>query len=196
MNFIKLFAAVALGAAACGAATITVDQQNTSGSLASGIATNLGQSFTAGLSSIDAAFFNLKTNGGFSTTVVVDLFDGIGYGGTLLGTTGSVTFGSTVFQTIEFDFASSIALTAGNTYSLRIGTTSGALFAAQFSSSNPYSRGAAISNVGNVVPIVDLVFSEGPLASVAPDAPEPASIALGLTGLAGILVARRRRRAA
>jgi hypothetical protein len=170
------------------AGTITIDQQNTVGTSPSSYVAEVGQTFTPTLSSIDSAIFTLESANGSTSSVVVEVREGVGFSGSLLGTSNPVTVAARTFQSFEFDFPTSIALTPGDVYTLMISVMSGAAVSAEFSASNPYAGGEGVDNGGRGASTVDLVFSEG-----AVDAPEPASIALALTGLAGLGLVRRRR---
>jgi hypothetical protein len=150
-----------------------------------------GQSFTPALTSIDVAEFDLRSDG--STDVLVKLYDGVGFGGLLLGTSASQTIalgGVGDFTTYHFDFPSTIALTPGNPYLLQVEYVSGDDAFIDYGESDPYLGGDALDLSGAPAPGFDMVFSEGPAV------PEPSTFALiGVAAVIGVGVALRRRRA-
>src|SRR5262249_18381864 len=85
---ILLFCAFVCATVASGS---TIDQQSTLANGTFGPGSSPGQSFTPTLSGIDFAVFSLSVT--FSASIHVNLFSGDGYGGTLLGTTGSQVIG-------------------------------------------------------------------------------------------------------
>jgi PEP-CTERM motif len=171
---------------------LTVDQQNLVGGGVSSITPlNLGpgQSFTPTLSSIDAVEVSLVSLG--ATTARLDLFQGAGFAGPLLGSSAPVVFSNSTVSLIHFDLLSAIALTPGNVYTLRPVYTAGASFAVGFSALNPYSGGVAFDPAGASFADIDLVFREGLHAAAVP---EPSLLALIGTGLFLSICRRRGRR--
>jgi hypothetical protein len=167
-------------------AQVIIDQQNAVGGSTSFGSTGAGQSFTPSLAGISFATFSLSTPN-ITDTLQVDLFNGSGYGGTLLASSAPVTVNTgATLQSIEFDFSSTVSLTPGNIYTARIVLSSGTTYGQQFSPSNPYTEGVAFGSNGVPAPTNDLVFSEG-LTVV----PEPS--ALALSALCGIGLAGRRK---
>ena len=179
-----------IGVAGSAPAAQVIDQQNTASNGALGntsTSPSLGESFTAGLGLIDFATFRLSTS--VLANYRVDLYDGSGYAGAILGSTPAVSpfvGGLATQQPIEFDFASPIVLTPGNIYTLRVVLASGpgGTFSLNGTSStlNPYAGGGALTGTGTLGPSAsnDLVFSEGFTV------PEPSSMAL-LLGSVGML---------
>jgi hypothetical protein len=164
-----------------------IDQQNTLGGSVSFGSTGAGQSFAPSLPGISFATFSLSTPSGTTDVLRLDLFDGSGYGGALLASSAPVTVNTgAALQPIELDFSSTISLTPGNTYTLRVALTSGTTYGAEFSPSNPYTGGMGFGSNGVPNPSNDFVFSEG--LNVVP---EPS--ALALSTLCGIGLAGSRR---
>ena len=165
-------------------ANFIIDQQNTVGGSSSG-STGAGQSFTPSLVGISSATFNLATPN-TNDTFRLDLFNGSGYGGTLLASSAPLTINtSATLQMIEFDFPSTVSLTPGNLYTLRVVLTAGPSYSADFSSSNPYAGGMAFGSSGIPAPSNDFVFSEG--MNGVPEPSTLAQFALCGIGLAGQL---------
>lgn len=190
MNTLRMMIlAAALGGSQFAAAGAVIDQQNTTINSNFGPSTAPGQSFTPTLAGIDFATFGLLTSS-TSSTLVVNLFGGAGYGGTLLGTTPQVVITNTDFAPVQFNFASTIALTAGNVYTLQIEVTSGAAIFEQESSGNSYVPGDEYGSTGTVQTGFDLAFSEGINSSV----PEPSTYAMLGSGVALMIGYRRLRR--
>lgn len=160
-----------------------VDQENDVGGELITSVFSIGQSFMPTLSSVSMAEFFLLT-GGAPSTVTLNVFEGSGYGGTLLGSSDPVTFNNTSLEVIHFDFAVPVGLTPGNTYTFRL-LASDFGYGALYSSSNPYSRGDLYDDSGGVAAGFDLVFAEG--------IPEPSSAWLLLVGAAAILWSQRKR---
>lgn len=176
------------------ASLAVVDQQNTVGGTfinSAGFNTGPGQSFTPSLSSINAAQFSLSTGDGSAFTLRLDLFDGSGYGGALLGSSSPATVSGTNSQTIEFDFPSAIALTPGNVYTFRLtqtGAAGNSFYTVNDASSNPYAGGTLFDGTGTARAPFDLVFAEGTAA-----VPEPATTSLVTLGAVAALWQIRRR---
>jgi hypothetical protein len=191
MHKLALMAAAALlaFAARAEAAPIgTIDQQDAVGTAESIGVSGVGQSFTPTLDSVDAFEFVLRSVGD-SSTVRVDLFDGAGFGGALLGSSATVTIGSS-FETAHFDL--SAALTPGQIYTARVVLTAGDLYSILYDDTGSYTGGDGYATAGFIVSgPADLFFTEGLHATVS--VPEPASLALVLAGLAGLGLVRRRR---
>ena len=138
-----------------------IDQQNTMGGSVSFGSTGAGQSFTPSLPGVCFATFSLSTPS-VSDTLRLDVFDGSGFGGTLLASSALVAVNTgTALQPIEFDFSSTIGLTPGNSYTLHVELTAGTTYGAEFSSSNPYTGGVGFASNGVPNPANDFVFSEG-----------------------------------
>ncbi len=186
----------------------TVDQQsqtlntpfgnNTGGAL-------FGQSFTPTLSGLDAVEFDF-TLAGFNTTIVarVVIRDGVsglnGLGGNIIATSNSlsITTSQNLLPTHHFDFSSTVALTPGNIYVAQLELLSGdpSVLIIPFNNSNPYGGGQALmwQNTATGLANVDFDFREGLHASAVP---EPTTLGIwGGLALAGLLVARRRKRRA
>jgi hypothetical protein len=173
-------------AGACSATLAVIDQQNTftNSSFEDSIAA--GQSFTPTLDSIDAAAFDLETVSG-SSDVELRIFSGDGFSGSLLGTSATQTISTLSFETFQFNFASPIALTPGDVYTLRLVVTGGSDINEADASGNVYLGGVEYSSAGGVETGYDLVFSEGI------SAPEPATLPLcgaGLLLLIGLCAGR------
>jgi hypothetical protein len=168
-------AAMALAGSQFASAGAIIDQQNTFTNSYFGPSSAPGQSFTPSLNGIDFATFSLATTGA-SSTLVVNLFSGAGYGGTLLGTTSQmlITNAYPDFETVQFNFSSTVALTAGSLYTLQLDLVGGSDIYEQESASNSYSAGDEYGSVGDVQTGYDLVFSEGINSSV----PEPSTYVL------------------
>jgi hypothetical protein len=166
---------------------MVVDQEN---SLVTGVVVNstgFGQSFTPTLAAVDAFEVSIATTGS-SSDIRLDLFVGAGFGGTLLGSSATLTITNTAFATVHFDLGAT--LTPAQIYTLRMTLTGGDTYTGQLSNGgNPYPGGTAFASSGLALPTIDLVFREG-LSAIA----EPATLPLLGAGLLGLGAARRRRR--
>jgi hypothetical protein len=147
----------------------------------------LGQSFTA-----DASVANLLqaifviTNNDPGMSVTARLYDGAGFGGTLLDT--DVVNLPSVLPTnsgLFFDFTGN-SLTNGSVYTVRLTPTG--LLSLQAADTDPYSGGAMLDGSGSAIPSFDFRFT----IHGEPQVPEPSSLAL--IGCAAALVCGRRRR--
>jgi hypothetical protein len=146
----------------------------------------LGQSFTAdpSVANLLSAMFVI-TNNDPAMSVTARLYDGTGYGGTLLDT--DVVSLPNVLPTnspIFFDFTGT-SLTNGNVYSVRL-TPTGAL-SLQAANTDPYSGGAQLDGSGSPISGFDFRFTIH-----GEPVPEPSS--LTLIGFAAALVCGRRPR--
>ena len=174
------------------AAPITVDQENVGPTDSSGVgATTNGQSFTPTLTAIDAAEFRLRSDGA-SSTLHLEVRQGEGLTGTLLGSSGQVTIGG-VLSEVHFDLLNTVILLPGNLYTLVLGLDSGSTFAGDMSTLNPYAGGLAINNANTPFSTRDFWFREG---THAVQVPVPATLGLLVLGLAGVVSGRRRMRPA
>ncbi len=183
------------------AAIAVVDQQNTIGSLTTGYPLHgnysnvLGQSFTPGLASMNAATFVMLPEN-FTVTLQLSVYAGSGFGGALLGTSAAVTLTNTSYQPVEFDLATPLALTPGSIYTLAVSQTAGDGFLFRYSDSNPYAGGLAYYGASqSAVPAFDAVFAEG-VTSASLLVPEPGTWVLCAAGMAGMGLRSLRRRAA
>lgn len=166
----------------------TVDQHNSvDGGTNTPTFSAAGQTFTPVLDGIDAAEFVFDAN---SASLELQVYEGTGIGGTLLGSSGPVALSGGSFQTVHFDLTAHVALNPGSTYTLFVTALSGA-FGQEYSISNPYAGGVALNSAGISASGVDLVFSEG-ITATDTSVPEPATMLLLGSGLCA-LVARRRR---
>ncbi len=190
-----------------------VDQQNDSLPYSGGftfqanVGGPVGQSFAPTLSSLNVVelLINDQNPGwGGDVSIAVRIHDG-GIGGSVLGTSQTVLFHDQVPQLhfqypelVRFDFASSIVLTPGQTYTIEPYAVSGlsslGVFGTGFGidsyvAGESFFQGGIYAEVGNAP--FDLWFREG-LAPV----PEPETNAMILAGL-GLLgfMARRRKQA-
>lgn len=168
--------------AAAQAGPITVDQESVGPTNFSGTNgfTN-GQSFTPTVGTIDAAEFRIRSDGA-SSTLHLEIREGQGLTGTLLGSSNSVTIDSSI-NLVHFDFLSSVALTPGNLYTLVLDLDAGSSFAGEMSNLNPYAGGLAINNSDLAFPSLDFWFREGTHAAAVPVPPTLALLGLGLVGV-------------
>ncbi|MET0351996.1 MAG: PEP-CTERM sorting domain-containing protein [Rhizobacter sp.] len=184
------------GALAATAAPIaTVDQANPGPFTGTGghIAPNsFGQSFTAGLSAVDAFDFLL---GGSDANVVVRVRDGLagfdGLGGTILAESAPVLVDKAGSFWFHFDLNERLALDPGHTYVAELAILTGSL-GIRITTNNAYAGGSQL--VTGYAPDhfstdYDMVFREGLHSPV----PEPATALLMAVGLAGIGWGLRRR---
>ena len=115
-----------LGAAAQAGTISTLDQVNAAVNFAhrfdpdgDGTQVEIGQEFVPTLSGVDAVEMWLQTQDGLGGTFHIDLWSGA-IGGTLLATSSADSIpsfpGSAAAYRLHFDFASTVALTPGQTY--------------------------------------------------------------------------------
>lgn len=176
---------------------LTIDQQNPGpGDGTNGVseAFTVGQSFTPTLSAIDAVEFSLWS-GSSTTTAMVQLRNGVdgedGLDGTVIGTSGSVTFSSSSPEMFyRFEFPDTITLTPSQTYVAELVVTAGGLGLA-IDTTNAYGGGQYFAT--NCPPswftYYDMVFREGVYAAPVP---VPGAVLLGMLGL-GVAGMRLRR---
>ncbi len=194
---------ILFGCVSAARADLMIDQQNTTNSTftVTGL-TSLGQTFTPTLGSLNFATFIISDTA--VSTFKVQVYSGIGYSGTLLGESAaqSVALAPTPpngqpftvdnAQLVEFDFATSVLLAPGNSYTLRViqATGSGGFLFFRTGLNNPYAGGTAY----DVAPItgIDFVFGEG--IRTPASVPEPSSMMLLASGVVGILGTLRRRK--
>ena len=188
----------ALAVARPAAAGLIIDQQNQIGNATSSNTAGVGQSFTPTATALDAVSVMLNVASNSTATLAIDLFEGAGFGGTLRGSSNTLTITSTVLSSYQFQFATPVNLTPGNLYTFRItrvgaSSTYGVRFfsgAAAGGSPAPYSGGVFYrsANNGTADPGSDLVFAEG-IAT-----PEPSTlISGGIAVIAGLGFGWRRR---
>jgi hypothetical protein len=147
-----------------------------------------GQSFTAEDPQIQTiGFYIVDMNAGHApddNEVVVNLYSGVGNGGTLIATSSNAAIPDSNHGWVYFDF-SSATLNVGSVYSAMLGDEVrwGVSVNQHNIAGNEYIGGDAIFN-GTVSPIQDLAFSVTPT-------PEPATIALFAIG--GLALRRKRK---
>lgn len=128
--------------------------------------TTLFQTFTPALEAIETAEVTLGALPEFGNpTVRLYLYEGKGEVGELLASTAPQVVVGADLKTYHFDFASSVALTPGNTYTLGIKCDTVTIPVKwAITIDNQYGGGSAVNNVGGeLIPpnFVDLDFSEG-----------------------------------
>ncbi len=177
------------GSAAANAVEI-VDQEQTSYDSYIGPG-DVGQSFTPTLNAIDFATFELAVADPSSENVTATLISGDGFGGSELGTSDKVLVASGSFAQYQFDFTSSISLTPGQVYTLKLNNAFGDLVALE-GDGNPYAGGVEYDVSGVAQPSYDLTFTEGANPQAVPE-PQAALmfLVMGLIGLGAWAVRRR-----
>jgi len=178
------------------AALSVIDQQNTTGRFGIGgiVGTGVGQSFTPTLNLLNAAAFQLQVNGSGTATVELQVFDGSGFAGTLLGTSAPIIFSNTSTRPFEFIFSDPVSLDPGNVYTFCLFETSGSTSYSTLTSQtdpSPYGGGITFTALGMPLPGNDVVFAEG-LTGPANTVPDSGSTfyLLGLA-CAAVTVLRR-----
>ncbi|MDZ4847904.1 MAG: PEP-CTERM sorting domain-containing protein [Pirellulaceae bacterium] len=167
------------------AAMITViDQQNVGTTIGVTLVT-VGQSFTPTLPKIDAAEFSIQTFGQISS-VRLDVLEGNGFNGAVLGSSSPVNVFGTEPSFFHFDLNSPVALVPGNPYTLRLQSLDTTFFV-HASTIDSYAGGTRYGASG-LVEAGDLTFTEGVHAI-----PEPSSIALCASVLGITSLVRRRK---
>ena len=152
----------------------------------------LGQEFTptlASLNVVELMIMDSLPTDGVGSSVTVNIRSG-SIAGPLLGSSTLVlpnAYGGGTFALTHFDFLAPVPLVPGNLFLIDLVATGGG-FTVAVNPSDTYAGGRFISN-GNIVSNFDMVFREGPVASV----PEPASILLIGVGAAVTAAARRQR---
>jgi hypothetical protein len=150
----------------------------------------IGQTFTAVDAQINAiAFAFSDINPTFpNEPITMSLYEGVGFGGTLLGSVTQTlpgvlpgTLDTPVF--IDFDF-SGTALNVGSVYTVAVTVPSSPKVAVVYSDANPYAGGHYISGVDGIITGFDLNFR---VTAV----PAPSAAAMG--GICLLVSARRRR---
>ena len=176
-----------------------IDQQQQQGLAEIGTSgNNAGQSFTPTLAGIDFAIFFIDADGGQNAdgsllTLRVDLFEGNGFGGTLLASTAPLVVTTNSFQPIEFNFPTTVALTPGNVYSLQVVSGAGVGivgFDMLIFLNDGLPGGTAFNQFGVPFPAADWVFAEGINVAVS----GPSTFALLGLGALGLLRYEWRRR--
>ena len=167
-----------------------VDQQNLVGpnELSNSPTNGYGQSFTPMLSGIDAFEFFAALDPVTATNWQINLREGT-LAGTILGTSNPVSGSISAGDPINFMFPTTIALTPNNVYVAEILFSTIDNFLTT-SGSNPYSGGQV---VGLGLDGTDYKFREG--LSAGNPIPEPSTLLLLGTGLAGIIAWRRKQAA-
>jgi hypothetical protein len=170
---------LAVARVASAASIATVDQQYfPSGTVGAVLSEIRGQSFTPTLAAIDAVEFMLVANSGAPNDIAIELYEGEGFSGALLGTTNTHLIASGSAQVYHFDFEGQIALVPGSIYSFRMvgGGTTSALRVIQDAFFLGYAEGNSL-NLYGIPQTSDLWFSEGL------HVPEPATALLLCAGL-------------
>ncbi|MFZ4796121.1 MAG: PKD-like domain-containing protein [Bacteroidia bacterium] len=118
----------------------------------------LGQSFTAGLSgTISRIELKTANNNSSSATFNFILYQGDGYGGTVLNSQ-SISSPSSAGTTFQINYASGITLTTGQKYTFRLQWTSGSSKFYAYGNNNGYSGGDFYLNGSIFSPARDLDF--------------------------------------
>ena len=151
---------------------------------------DIGQSFTPTLSGLDFFVFNIEWSLGPSNSYFVQIHDGLGAAGTVLGTSQTVALPVNLPPTnIEFDFNNTVTLIPGNLYTALVVPTNGGAGDSNYLihyGVDVYPGGVAFQ----VSPVsdIDMIFQEG--VSITP---EPSTLALAAFGFIGLAAWRLRR---
>ncbi len=171
--------AVVIPGGAIASPLLLVDQQQTSNWSRTGFFSGeaYGQTFVPTLNRIDAAEFQFAVLG--TTSVQLDVFSGIGYGGTLLGT-GVVAVSGSGTQMVHIDLDAPASLTPNSPHTLKVTNIGSGPLNIDFDSRDPYAAGTMLW-LGGVAwgsGNADLIFVEG-LHTV----PEPAAFTVATLAL-------------
>jgi hypothetical protein len=175
---------------ACGQGTFIYDQQSAVEAYGNGgvsIQGNqpMGQSFTPELSSVGFIRLHVYGEGDSGATVYVNLWAG-SIGGTLLGSSQSVSTGANFGGAVNFFFLTPVVVNSGTTYYFQPVLESGTVAAYTPAYSYNYPDGTLIE-YGTPNSAYDMWFREGLYA-----APEPSPLWLFLLGGVLLLYARRK----
>lgn len=174
---------------------VSIDQQNTvvNPRTVIGVGTlTFGQSFTPSFSSIDAVEIAFTTGTGTSTWKI-EILDGNGLDGDILGSSSPVTFSRLNVNSgppVHFDLLSRLSVIPGQEYTARMSNVSGSTTTVGIP--NPptedfYLGGSAFFPFPSTV--TDILFSVGLHTAV----PEPSTLFIGVVLTLGFLSGRLRR---